>query len=79
MENNRHDIVVGDQVSFTKYYNKEGRKSTTAGFNIIGEFTFSSDVETEDGILPVLIVTDKSLEYYYVLRENCIRVNEVES
>lgn len=78
MENNRHDIVVGDQVSFTKYYNKEGRKSTTAGFNIIGEVSAIQNVQTEDGILLVLIVTTKSLEYYYVLPEDYTLVNEVE-
>lgn len=78
MENNRHDIVVGDQVSFTEYYNKEGRKSTVAGSKIIGEVTAIEDVQTEDGILLVLIVTDKSLEYYYVLPENYTLVNEVE-
>jgi hypothetical protein len=70
---------VGDQVSFTKYYNEEDRKSTTASFNIIGEVTAIQDVQTEDGILLVLIVTAKNLEHYYVLPENYTSVNEVES
>ena len=78
MENIRYDIVVGVQVSFTKYFNKEGRKSTTTGFNIIGEITAIENVQTEEGILQVLIVTAKSSEYYYVLPDNCTLINEVE-
>ena len=79
MKNNQYDIVIGEQVSFTKYYNKEGRKSATTGFIIVGEVTAIENVQTEDGILQVLIVTAKNLEFYYVIPANCTPVNEVES
>lgn len=74
MINFEHD-PIGKIVSFSKYYNKDGRKSNTTGFIIVGEITAIVEAQTDDGILRVAIVTAKNLEFYYVLTENCTKVD----